>query len=135
MLQVDPHAFAESWAAAWRRREIDSVVAYYAEDCEFISPNAIPLTGRARIKGRAALAAYWRAARENLTRVEIDVDHVVWDERTRTLVVIYDSVFDDLAGQPISRRVTPHGRYAVPLGDNTAVSVQHVDEHGILSGG
>lgn len=99
MLQVDPHAFAESWAAAWRRREIDSVVAYYAEDCEFISPNAIPLTGRARIKGRAALAAYWHEARENLKRVEIDVDHVVWDERTKTLVVIYDSVFDDLAGR------------------------------------
>jgi ketosteroid isomerase-like protein len=33
-------AFVESWIAAWNRRDVDAVLAHYADDAQFVSPVA-----------------------------------------------------------------------------------------------
>jgi len=33
-------AFAESWIAAWNRRDVDAVLAHYSEEAQFVSPVA-----------------------------------------------------------------------------------------------
>jgi hypothetical protein len=33
-------AFAESWIAAWNRRDVEAVLAHYSKDAQFVSPVA-----------------------------------------------------------------------------------------------
>jgi catechol 2,3-dioxygenase-like lactoylglutathione lyase family enzyme len=56
--------FAEQWVAAWNRRDLDLLLAQYAEDAELTSPLIAEVTGdpRGRIRGKAAIVAYWREA-------------------------------------------------------------------------
>ena len=39
-------AFAESWIAAWNRRDVEAVLAHYSEEAQFVSPVARNLVGR-----------------------------------------------------------------------------------------
>jgi len=49
--------FAEEWAAAWNRRDVDAVLAHFHDDIVFTSPVAaqlVPDSGRV-VRGKAAL--------------------------------------------------------------------------------
>jgi hypothetical protein len=37
--------FAETWIAAWNRRDIDAVLAHFADEAEFVSPAAHKFVG------------------------------------------------------------------------------------------
>jgi ketosteroid isomerase-like protein len=37
--------FAETWIAAWNRRDVDAVLAHFADDAEFVSPAAHKFVG------------------------------------------------------------------------------------------
>jgi catechol 2,3-dioxygenase-like lactoylglutathione lyase family enzyme len=54
--------YAEAWVEAWNRRDLDLLLAQYAEDAELTSPLIAEVTGdsRGRLQGRAAIGAYWR---------------------------------------------------------------------------
>ena len=54
--------FAAAWIDAWNRRDLEAVLAHFAEDARFRSPKALVLTGRAELHGKPALRAYWQAA-------------------------------------------------------------------------
>ena len=61
---ADPQAFAEEWIAAWNARDLDKVLAFFAEDAVFSSPLAakvVPESG-GTVRGKAALRDYWSAA-------------------------------------------------------------------------
>src|SRR3954469_10397121 len=91
----DPQQFAREWVAAWSRRDVDAVLAHYDDRAVFTSPKAQTIVGTAHLEDKAALARYWRAAMERIPRITFELQRAVWDESTRTLVVLY---LADLAG-------------------------------------
>ncbi|MGI9376469.1 MAG: nuclear transport factor 2 family protein [Tsuneonella suprasediminis] len=50
--------FAANWIANWNARDLDAILAHFAEDARFISPLAAELTGSPIIEGKASLRAY-----------------------------------------------------------------------------
>ena len=63
-MRPDPAAFAEAWIAAWNAHDLEAVLAHYAEDIVFVSPNSTRFTGdpSGRVAGKAALRDYWAKA-------------------------------------------------------------------------
>ncbi len=88
--------FAEEWIAAWNRRDVDAVLAHYAEEARFTSPVARAVVGHAVLRNKRELAGYWRAGLARISKLEFRLDHAVWDERRRELVVVYEA---DLNGE------------------------------------
>jgi ketosteroid isomerase-like protein len=62
MTSAEPRAFAEEWLAAWNAHDLDRILAHYADDVVFRSDKAARLTGDGTVRGKAALADYWRRA-------------------------------------------------------------------------
>ena len=83
--------FAEAWVAAWNRRDVDAVLAHYAEEAQFVSPIARAVVGRAVLRNKQELADYWRAGLARISTIEFTLDHAAWDERRRELVVVYEA--------------------------------------------
>ena len=44
--------FAETWIAAWNRRDVDAVLAHFADDAEFVSPAAHKFVGHSVLRSR-----------------------------------------------------------------------------------
>jgi hypothetical protein len=59
---MDVDAFAEKWIENWNSRDIERVLDHYAEDAEFVSPNAVAIVGTGVIRGRNELRKYWEPA-------------------------------------------------------------------------
>lgn len=57
-----PDAFAADWIAAWNARDLERILAHYADDIVFLSPVAARVTGAGRVSGKAMLRAYWGTA-------------------------------------------------------------------------
>ena len=65
--------FAETWIAAWNRRDVDAVLAHFAEEAQFVSPVALlkltrlnlPMVDRVMqysLRQSSRLPFYWCAA-------------------------------------------------------------------------
>jgi acyl-CoA thioester hydrolase len=93
-------AFARRWIDAWNRRDVEAVLAHYAETAEFWSPRAERITGSPRVEGKAALRAYWQAALSQHQSLEFTLDTAFWSPRSETLVITYRAGFN---GQPPNR--------------------------------
>ncbi|MBN9594643.1 MAG: nuclear transport factor 2 family protein [Afipia sp.] len=57
-------AFAKTWIAAWNSRDLDRVLALYADDSEMVSDKIIKLelNPNGRLRGKDNLRAYWGRA-------------------------------------------------------------------------
>jgi hypothetical protein len=84
-------AFAESWIAAWNRRDVEAVLAHYSEDAQFVSPVASNLVGRPILRNKKELENYWRTALARISSLEFKLDHAAWDETRRELNVVYEA--------------------------------------------
>ena len=84
-------AFAESWIAAWNRRDVEAVLAHYSEEAQFVSPVARNLVGRPILRTKQELENYWRTALTRISTLEFKLDHAAWDERRLELNVIYEA--------------------------------------------
>lgn len=84
-----PDEFADEWAAAWNRRDVDAVLAHFHDDVVFTSPIAAEIvTGSAGVvHGKAALREYWCAALEAVPDLHFDVVGVY--RGVSTLVINY----------------------------------------------
>ena len=85
---LDPQqalALAQAWIAAWNRRDLEAILAHYADAIEFTSPRVVSMMGRpdGTLRGRGALGDYF--ARALATQPQL---HFQWVE---TLVGV-DSV-------------------------------------------
>jgi len=83
--------FAETWIAAWNRRDIDAVLAHFAEEAQFVSPVARNFVGRTVLRNKKELEDYWRGALDRISILEFALDHATWDERRRELNVVYEA--------------------------------------------
>jgi ketosteroid isomerase-like protein len=70
-----PAIFAEEWAAAWNRGDVEAVLAHFHDDVVFTSPVAaelVPDSGGV-VHGKAALREYWRAALKLMPDLHFDI--------------------------------------------------------------
>lgn len=91
MTEAAAQQFARDWVAAWNRRDVEAVLAHFAEDAVFISPKAERIVGNARIQGKAALRSYWQAALAQITSLHFTLDVASWSPRSETLTVRYQA--------------------------------------------
>lgn len=90
MPPINPTAFATAWAAAWNARDLDSVLAHFADDVVFSTPKALDVVGRPTVRGKAAVRAYWEAALGRITHLRFEVVRTTWDPAAAELAIIYD---------------------------------------------
>jgi ketosteroid isomerase-like protein len=85
--------FAESWIAAWNARDVEAVLAHFAEDVVFTSPTAVEFAPGSHgiVRGKSRLRRYWTAAlaqkpdlRHTLDGVYAGVDTLVLHYRDET---------------------------------------------------
>jgi ketosteroid isomerase-like protein len=93
--------FAVSWMEAWNSRDLERIIAHYAEDVVFSSP-LVPTIGGGNcntIRGREALRAYLSAALRKfpLLRFRLRTVHV-GDE---VIVLSYDSMAGLVASEKL----------------------------------
>lgn len=71
--------FAEAWIAAWNRHDLEAVLAYYADDCEFSSPLIVALAVELAgvLKGKAALRAYWTLGLRRIPNLRFELVDVL----------------------------------------------------------
>jgi branched-chain amino acid aminotransferase len=95
--RAEARAFADAWAQAWSRRDVEAVLAWFADDVVFTSPRALEVTGAAQVHGKAALRDYWQRAVARRRAIEFTVDDVTLDDAARRLVIHYQARIDDHA--------------------------------------
>ncbi|MGA3026811.1 MAG: nuclear transport factor 2 family protein [Bryobacteraceae bacterium] len=79
MTQSEALAWANRWIANWNRRDVDSVLAHFANNVEFTSPRAVAIMGKARLSGKRELAEYWTRALAAIGSLHFTLDHVITD--------------------------------------------------------
>ena len=83
-------AYAERWAEDWNRRDLSTILGHFDEAVEFTSPKALAAVGVASVRGKAALAEYWRVALSRIESLRFVVQRVIWDPVTLELAIVYD---------------------------------------------
>jgi hypothetical protein len=83
--------FAEAWIAAWNRRDIEAVLAHFAEEAASVSPVARNFVGRPELRNKKELEDYWRGALDRISTLEFKLDHATWDGRRSELNVVYEA--------------------------------------------
>ena len=94
MTRDEARHFADQWAAAWNRRDLEAVLEHFSEDVVFSSPKALAVLGVPSVRGRAALRAYWQRALAAVTSLRFSVDRVIWDPASAELSIVYDRDVD-----------------------------------------
>jgi ketosteroid isomerase-like protein len=66
MNQGEAESFGRQWRADWNSRDVERIVAHYADDVVFTSPFVVAITGDASgtLRGKAALRDYFTRALE-----------------------------------------------------------------------
>ncbi|RYZ09920.1 MAG: nuclear transport factor 2 family protein [Myxococcales bacterium] len=83
--------FALDWVEAWNRRDVEAVLAHFAEDAIFVSPKAERIFGTARLEGKAALRSYWQRALAQIAELRFELEVAHWSARSETLTVVYQA--------------------------------------------
>jgi len=98
MVSMNAEKFAEEWADAWNRRDVESVLAHFRDDIIFASPTALVVTGSPVVRGKDALRAYWTTALARSGSIRFSVLRVLWDAARRELAIIYHASIDGRSG-------------------------------------
>jgi hypothetical protein len=122
---MNPNTFAQAWADAWNRRDVEAVLSHFVDDVRFTSPTAFVVTGNAVVQGKPALRAYWLAALAKVDTIHFTVDRVLWEASRRELAIIYvervngasrmvsENLILDDAGR-VTRAEVFHGAHLAP---------------------
>ena len=89
---IDAESFAREWIAAWNARDLDAILAHYADDVVFASPRAQEITGASRVVGKTALAAYWRAALDRSPDLRFEPERVLTGADCMTIVYVRNGI-------------------------------------------
>jgi acyl-CoA thioester hydrolase len=93
--------FAQAWVAAWNRRDIEAVLAHYAEDAVFVSPKAMAFLGKAEARGKGELRAYWQAASARIRSLHFALEEAAWSAADQTLTMVYVATIDEQARRAV----------------------------------
>ena len=80
-MQGQPHAAADltalgrDWIAAWNSRDLERVLALYADECEMTSDKiqALGFDSRGTLRGKAKLREYWGKALQLVPNLQFDL--------------------------------------------------------------
>src|SRR5262245_26677380 len=89
---VNAGVFAGEWIAAWKRRDVEALIAHYAENIEFRSLVAARLLGdrSGMIRGKENLKAYFTKALAAFPG-ELDIELVDVYEGVNSIVVLFQA--------------------------------------------
>lgn len=84
-MAAEHRRFAQEWVDGWNRRDLGAILAHYCEDVEFVSPRVAAAyargagvgDGSGRIRGKAALGAYFGEALKNLKVLSLEITDVL----------------------------------------------------------
>jgi ketosteroid isomerase-like protein len=67
--------FSAEWIASWNAHDLDRVLAHYADDFSMTSPYIAPIGGEpsGTLRGKAAVAAYWKKALEMIPDLRFEL--------------------------------------------------------------
>ena len=94
MTRDQANQFADEWAAAWNRRDVEKVLEHFSEGVIFTSPTALKVVGVATVRGKPALREYWNQALAQIRALRFSIERVLWDDVTRELAIIYSQAID-----------------------------------------
>lgn len=106
--------FAKAWAAAWNDRDVEGVLAHFADDAVFTSPIAARLVGDGVVRGKDAIRAYWNLALTKITDLDFDLIGVFVG--AQTMVIHYTNQSGTQCAEVLTFGadglvVTGHGTY------------------------
>jgi ketosteroid isomerase-like protein len=77
MTQPEALAWANEWIANWNRKDADAVLTHFTDDCEFTSPRAAAIMGKARVSGKNELTEYWTSGLRAVHSLHFELDNVI----------------------------------------------------------
>jgi hypothetical protein len=86
--------FARAWVEAWNRRDVEAVLAHFAEDATFVSPKAEVVVGQGRLTNKPDLRRYWQAALAQVGSLRFALDVAAWSPAEQQLTILYTSFVD-----------------------------------------
>ena len=86
--------YADEWAAAWNRRDLEAILAHVEDDVVFSSPRALQIVGVPTLRGKSPLRGYWHAALASVGSLHFTVRRILWDEAAVELCIVYDREVD-----------------------------------------
>ena len=96
MSTPEPDGFAQEWAAAFNRLDVEAVLAHFHDNGVFTSPVAarvVPESGGV-VRGKAALREYWNAAAKMMPDLHFEIVGVY--RGASVLVINYRNQHGDL---------------------------------------
>ena len=89
--------FAEQWIEAWNSHDLGGILAHYCDDFEITTPMIKVMLGggNGKLKGKAAIGAYWQAALDKTPELNFRLLDVT--EGVDSIAIYYTSVLDKLA--------------------------------------
>lgn len=97
--------YAAQWAADFGARDLEKILAHYAEDVRFESPVAQRVAGQAMLAGKAALRAYFARALAGTGSIAFEIEDLVCDEAAARLAILYRSTIDGARRQTVCETV------------------------------
>lgn len=99
MTDEQAQTFAMHWLDAWNRHDLEAVLSHYDENFTMSSPiiAAMGLDPSGTLRGKPAVAAYWRAALDRLPDLAFEPIAVL--AGTSSLVIHYRTSFGKLAAE------------------------------------
>ena len=117
MTASDNATIARAWLDAFNAHDVDALVALYADDATHTSPKIRALhpdTG-GKLRGKPALASWWRDANERLPNLRYEATNIIADGERVIIEYIRHApneppmpvaeVFDVRAGRIVASRV------------------------------
>ena len=88
MSREQAERFAGEWVEAWNSRDLDAVLAHYADDIIFHSPRIALVTGESRhsVEGKEALRRYWSQAIEKAPDLRFSIEEVLLGSDALTIL-------------------------------------------------
>ncbi|MEO8798999.1 MAG: nuclear transport factor 2 family protein [Polyangiaceae bacterium] len=105
-------SWGQQWVDAWSSHNLESVLAHYVDDCTFVSPKAAAIAGTGIIRGKDALRAYWSKALGRYPALHFSLKHTVFDEKQRTIAIVYEAALDPAARPVLACEVLTFGSSA-----------------------
>jgi steroid delta-isomerase-like uncharacterized protein len=99
---MTPLQIARAWLDAFNRHDVDALVALYADECTHTSPKIRALhpdTG-GQLRGKAALAKWWREANARLPNLRYEATAIVADDERA--IIEYVRHAPDATAMPVA---------------------------------
>jgi hypothetical protein len=81
--------YAARWIEAWNNMSLERALELWADEVEFCSPLAAQITGSAVLRGKRAVAEYWRSALAQVSNLRFELKAAYWDPEVRAVTIVY----------------------------------------------